>query len=333
MNHLVLHIGRHKTGTTAIQWDLVDHDYPGLCYPRSGRVRPDGRVQPGHHTLARTLQDPESEWAGSLRRIRSGIRREAHGSEVIVLSSEGFQNLDRTGIERVARFVESLRPDRFTIVCYLREYLAYAASAFQQSAQSNPGVHDFIAYAEGVGDIDIEVFVADWRRIGDVVLRPYDRTLLEGSDAVTDFLSLLDREPLRDPSTTVDRNPSISGNLLLTKVVLNHANRSQLPDYNALRRVAAANERFRGPFRITDEDAAALRSRSRYVAGMATLMPGLPVRSFAEDHAVPEIASLEHDLREISAGLGLGLADQDIVRSGVATATTWFSRTERGPER
>ena len=330
MNELVLHIGRHKTGTTAIQWHLAEHAYPGLNYPRSGRVRPDGRVQPGHHTLARTLQDPASELSGNLRRIQLGIRWEARRSETLVLSSEGFQNLDRSGIERVERFVASLRPKRFTIVCYLREYLSYAISAFQQSAQSNPGVHDFIAYAEGVGDIDLSASVAEWRRIGDVVLRPYDRTLLKEGDAVTDFLALLGRQPVIDPTSVADRNPSISGNLLLTKVVLNEAGWPHLPGYNALRKCAAAHERFRGPFRVSEADAAALRGRSRFAHFLTDLMPELPIRNFAAGRPVPDLLQLDGDLVELAHALRLSDRARELVLRRAGDVASWFSPTARG---
>ncbi|MEY3019212.1 MAG: hypothetical protein RLZZ272_196 [Actinomycetota bacterium] len=329
VDHLVLHIGRHKTGTTAIQWHLVEHAFPGMCYPRSGRVRPDGRVQPGHHTLARTLQDPSAELSGDLRRIRRGIRWEARRSEMLVLSSEGFQNLDRSGIERVERFVASLRPDRFTIVCYLREYLSYAISAFQQSAQSNPGVHDFVAYAEGVGDIDLLASVAEWRRIGDVVLRPYDRSLLDAGDAVTDFLGILGRRPAIDPASVADRNPSISGNLLLTKLVLNQADWPRLPDYNALRKCASADDRFRGPFRVGDSDAEALRARSRFARGVLELFPDLPVPSFAGGRPVPDMARLEEDLATLASPLRLRPDAVTFVREQAHRVEPWLAPSVR----
>lgn len=131
MRELILHIGRHKTGTTAIQHFLGDNrellrDY-GFLVPKSGLVNA------GHHAFSRPLTPPELEKNATddpqkLPAFRQ-LRRE-HASDdptlTTVISSEAFQNCD----PRVVR--HAFRDFRTRVVVYLRNQVDYLASAYVQ---------------------------------------------------------------------------------------------------------------------------------------------------------------------------------------------------------
>lgn len=82
---LFLHVGLHKTGTTSIQKNLMDHEaglrLAGYCQPN--RL---GRPAPGHHRVARLIIDKgPSAFVDHLLN--------ATDSETIVVSSEAFTTL------------------------------------------------------------------------------------------------------------------------------------------------------------------------------------------------------------------------------------------------
>ena len=114
MNRLVLHVGLHKTGTTAIQRFLFNNrshlHAQGVQYLATGI--PEGRASWGQHGLAWALKrggDPEGLWAQA--------KREANASAALVSSEEfAFVRQPKLFDPVLSAFSEW----RIEVVCYLR---------------------------------------------------------------------------------------------------------------------------------------------------------------------------------------------------------------------
>ena len=98
MRKLILHIGRHKTGTTAIQRFLYGNPEllraNGYCYPDHGAIGF------GHHDIAGALikknmelsEISDNEAVNKIRELIAGLVKGKKG--IPIISSEAFQNCD-----------------------------------------------------------------------------------------------------------------------------------------------------------------------------------------------------------------------------------------------
>jgi len=134
MKSLILHIGTHKTGSTALQQWFSANDEKlrdkGVLYPSSGRPV-TGPVW-GHHLLPWAIQrrrgiDSEKVWAELKKEI------EASNAHTVVISSEEFDDLSKAEVARVA---EHLAPWSLRVVIYLRNPYDFMVSYYKQIVKS-----------------------------------------------------------------------------------------------------------------------------------------------------------------------------------------------------
>jgi hypothetical protein len=219
---LILHIGRHKTGTTGIQLFMstqanVLANY-GICYPLSGRDISETQStedQAAHHGMARALMGGRDAARTYLRDIQPKFFEEISRYSTVVLSSEGFQNVEN--FDLLSEFFEGFEIE---IICYLREYLSYVVSSFIQEVKSTGLVCD-LAFFESYFDFYIGRFIDQWNQFADRCnWRLYDREHLIGGDVVVDFASTLGL-PVRPRAKVFTANSSFSGNMLGYKLILN----------------------------------------------------------------------------------------------------------------
>jgi hypothetical protein len=202
---LFIHIGTHKTGTSALQSamtfgadDLLDN---GIRYIHAGREGANA-----HHKLAQSARGkkgvPLSVWDA----VRDEI--DASASPINVLSSEGFSFANADVVKRELGDRAGVR-----IVLYLRRQDKYLQSLYKQTIA-------------GGRKADFETWLAGHRSRGDylslvrqwaeqfgpeaIILRPYER---DGRtiDVVEDFMNILEHDekivlPRRKRSGM--RNPS-----------------------------------------------------------------------------------------------------------------------------
>lgn len=117
---VIIHIGPHKTGTTAIQdvlYTLSLRDGSTFVYPFA---RPD---QKGQHEFAQLASDPQHPY------LHQMLRTLASADTTCVLSSEEFCYLS---VESLQKIRESLPRADFTIVYYLRNFLSSVQSWWQE---------------------------------------------------------------------------------------------------------------------------------------------------------------------------------------------------------
>jgi hypothetical protein len=130
MSGFVLHIGTHKTGTTALQrtfgaarLSLRAH---GIVYPCL-QLR-----EPGHHILVGPWIDRRHDRPTTVRLWRRLAESHAGGKSTLVISSEEFSRARPQSVDftELAGFVAGF--GRRTIVCYLRNQASYIQSIYLQ---------------------------------------------------------------------------------------------------------------------------------------------------------------------------------------------------------
>jgi hypothetical protein len=219
---IYLHIGRHKTGTTAIQRFLSANrdrlEAYGFTYP------PTGSADDAHHGVWMALR----QRAGSVRQPLSSpglapsdlqeFSQLLAAAPNAIVSSEAFQNLNPADI------VDVFPPGQTTILVYLREQLDYLVSAYSQSVQAELELR---SVAEFVRDVPLHYgpFLDAWARVfgrDHLVVKLYDRGRLKHGDVIDDFMDTLGVGNL---DTFVrpdgDANVSLSALLTSTKRLLN----------------------------------------------------------------------------------------------------------------
>lgn len=185
MTEIYVHMGMHKTGTSAVQNAMMINRRAllkrGVLYPVTGQKGP------AHHPLAAGLiGDPFD--LGLWKDLAAEI--EAAGAEKVVLSSEMFEFVGTP--EGWSAMVSALG-QRPIVVCYLRRQSEYLVSSYNQHVK-NGHAHSFEAHIEKMMPrLD---YLAMLQMIEGVVgrdrilLRTYERQRLP-QGVVPDFLASL----------------------------------------------------------------------------------------------------------------------------------------------
>ncbi|MBP7002997.1 hypothetical protein [Amaricoccus sp.] len=147
MSRLIIHVGTHKTGTTALQAFLSANRAPldamGVHYPDATRFGL-GKLGEIHHGVAAALARGEGPFPGPLLRFRDHLRERLAGGAAVVLSSEAFYrhilpegdepedeaalwSLREAYLDRMAAYFAPLDP---TISIYFRNPVALAESKY-----------------------------------------------------------------------------------------------------------------------------------------------------------------------------------------------------------
>lgn len=133
MKKMILHIGTHKTGSTAIQ-DVLSQSAEPLKRQRAyyGRSdRPPFEKLPKHTSLFRAIvaKDPES-FLTEKAAIEDDFA--ASGAETLILSEEGLSEPRSEIIEKMASFGDNFE---ITVVCFLRRQDFFVESLWNQLAK------------------------------------------------------------------------------------------------------------------------------------------------------------------------------------------------------
>ena len=142
IENLYIHIGRHKSATTTIQsWlssnrsNFIDN---GLLYLSNQPTISRGNWGAAHN-LADSCIDVSKEGYKKIEEASKIIIQEAErlNCKNIVLSSEGFQNVQNTKL--LEHLISIISPSKVIIICIFREFLDYVISSYRQviHAKSN----------------------------------------------------------------------------------------------------------------------------------------------------------------------------------------------------
>lgn len=324
---LILHIGRGKTGTSSLQHYLAQQRSQlikaGICYPKSGT---DGH--PAHREIARLCQHSTVDFTGRLLQLRMEFEDEVEPYEKLIVSSERFQRIALAG--KLSRFFRRPLPHlsnfmdvraflnkapswsspynayHIHTVCYLREFLDYARSSYSQKVQKSDFSCTLAEYCQQTFRRTPSRFVGFWTAFSDqATFLLFDRSRFHGRNIVEDFFYHINATPPAPPEK-YDQNPSISGNLLAFKLLVNRCGLHQPKMYAPLRELARNNKSFRGPFYISKPEALQLRrEHSHYNAYLQSIVGDIPLSSFVDGHPVPDPPAWSRDLDQILSSPGL----------------------------
>lgn len=199
---LYLHIGLHKTGTTAIQSALRQNKKQLLA---AGVLIPEtGYAWGSNHQLAWAFLDNNPSWYPVSDMSREALYRqlkdEINQTEAnkVVISSEDFSLLsmsaDKQSIESLKKLLGGMK---VKIVIYLRPQANYIDSFYQEAVKS----YDTRFNTESIqtlqsdiqGLLDYNRLIEKWSATfgsDSLVVRPYGKRA-NGFDSVRDFLGLL----------------------------------------------------------------------------------------------------------------------------------------------
>ena len=151
---IFLHIGTHKTGTTAIQRHLKRnanfYASQGLWYPREAELLSGGRDEPTHLNIARSLDwtnKPKPYSEAQLQEMAQALRERSRHYAHTIISAEAFWRIGFGRIDgddgpdqmwqRKAENVERIRrlfgsEADVEVVCVIRERATYLQSSYSE---------------------------------------------------------------------------------------------------------------------------------------------------------------------------------------------------------
>lgn len=213
----LLHIGTNKTGTSSLQRIFFDNrallsEY-GIAYPTVGIETA------AHHNVSRALKGVQLDELGMSENWIEELHAECQGHDICLLSSENFHT-----IQHPSNVLPLCPRGRTKVIVYIREHAVYLTSWYQQAIQSrntSMTLDEFIDHHPANHMTMINGWVEAYGQ-ENVIVRHYERDALKERDIVADFLQFLDPEISRHlAKVKIASNPSVSGNLLFFKRVLN----------------------------------------------------------------------------------------------------------------
>lgn len=198
-----IHIGTHKTGTTAIQKfsaekyeRLLDLD---IYYPKISRPIIN-KISNGHHLLPWYLigHPVPDKYYGEYYNKKSSLftslieNIKLSSCQNIILSSEEFDRLNRVEIKKLKEYFVDFN---IKIIVYLRRKDSYIESMYQTDVISNVEKNNINEYIKNVPvPLNYYKFIMDWKNIfgeDNISVNFYCKKSLQSNDIVVDFYSKL----------------------------------------------------------------------------------------------------------------------------------------------
>jgi hypothetical protein len=291
---LYVHIGRNKTGSTAIQYALSDNRHKlaerGYFYPGS---------TPNHQAIAYALNRRASarisrEMRPAFVQAAESLRTQIHAHQgTSIISSEGLSNVPAAALRNWLGNAD------MKVVVYIREQVEYMASMYQQAVKGGNVTASFEEYIARF-KIDYEKILLGWEREfgpDNLIVRPYDKTRLVEGNVVADFLQVIGIPDHRNfKSERSDPNPSVRGALLEAKRRINRlgfGRRDMIRGcYTALLELANERPDFKGLIGVPP--ALVLEIRARYAeSNRAVARKYLGVDELFTLRPIPEDAAVD----------------------------------------
>lgn len=210
---VVLHIGTNKTGTSALQGLLSTGPKPlkdaNLIYPISGRRSSDS---PAHHALADAMHIAPHRADYFVSELAEETANEQ--ADGVFLSSEVFHTINPIPL------IQSFQADghEVDVICVVRNHTDYFSSWYRETVKSEISTFDFPNFAYLINK-PYSPFISLWMNtVGEDNFYLYgyeDHGYRAGNRSYPLFNELTSE-------LSEEENPSIAGNLLLFKRLLNN---------------------------------------------------------------------------------------------------------------
>ncbi|MFK7993435.1 MAG: hypothetical protein AB8B87_04810 [Granulosicoccus sp.] len=224
MRKVILHIGRHKTGTTAIQRFLFQNksllEENGFYYPNLG-IRGFGHHDIGSLLTRSAIAAADKGPDEIVRSLRLSLENElSEQDSTIVISSESFQNCDPAVVMSLFDGCD------VEVIVYLREQVAYLLSAYAQKVQATEYSESLETFYSETSHSTYAEFLDKWSDAcdGNIQVKNYDREELLSGNVVVDFCQSfleLDIATVSNLCGRSDANPSLTRDLLEFKLSIN----------------------------------------------------------------------------------------------------------------
>lgn len=210
MSRVFLHIGMHKTGSTAIQSAFAGYEtsrtrYADLGYENHSipfYTAYSGQHHNYHIWRAAGLRPEEIEAQKDICRARIEAAVAGAGKRNLIFSGEDISQLPRAGVEEIYALFARYDCD-VQVIIYVREPVSFVQSNFQETIKvgRNPARPDLPEFR-----LRIEKFIETFGR-DRVNIRLFDRAKLHGNDIVKDFSKVVG---VRAPVKGRNDNTSLS---------------------------------------------------------------------------------------------------------------------------
>lgn len=210
MSRVFLHIGMHKTGSTAIQSAFAGYEtsrtrYADLGYENHSipfYTAYSGQHHNYHIWRAAGLRPEEIEAQKDLCRARIEAAVAGAGKRNLIFSGEDISQLPRAGVEEIYALFARYDCD-VQVIIYVREPVSFVQSNFQEDIKSgkntdHPRPPEFRKRIEKF----LDVFGCD-----KVTIRLFDRLALYENDIVKDFSNVIG---VKAPDRGKNDNSSLS---------------------------------------------------------------------------------------------------------------------------
>ena len=242
---LILHIGTHKTGTTALQAALAANESTlqavGFSYPLMPETWPHIKRDRNAYWLSMAaLQEIDSVQARHTAKIPACLEYftqiAATSNKALVLSDERmwYCGTKRGYWEAVRDIVRQAGVDEVQIVVYLRRQDLFVESLWAQYVKGNTRLEkpldEYLTKQKTLAVCDYAAGIKRLKRVfgsNSIIVRIYDRPALVGDDTVTDFLDVLGV----GPSASIERPPASSNDSLSPSMTLLKLALNQTPEY------------------------------------------------------------------------------------------------------
>ncbi len=275
---IILHIGRHKCGSTALQRFLLRQREwlatQGFAYPLAGLE------DIAHHPIARNLENERRPmpWRRHGRQHKDrGIASQQQMDAFVtalqdapqtsaIVSSESFQNCKP---KQVRQFLDKFE---VTPVVYLREQAAYLRSAYCQRVHASTYNGTAQSFANDYFKADYQAFLQPWLKdFGkELVVRIYEKSQLLNDNITDDFVTNILKTPSAAPCDSGgdnDTNPSLSLEMLTLKLELNRRGfEVDHSNYRVLAGMSRGGTSFRLPLALSHWLREKSKSGNRWVA-------------------------------------------------------------------
>ncbi len=209
---IIIHIGTHKTGTSAIQ-DFLLLNRKALS--RHGFLYPQKSRRDYYEIKNSEVFVPPWKFKNYHKLVRLCHRRDRH----VIVSSETFSL-----IRDVAPIQEALGDVKPTIICYLRRQDTFIQSFYNQAVKNDAEYRPITAY-QPPATLDYDKLLDRWANVfgqENLKIRPYEKDAFKNGDLVTDFLSLIGLDLTPDLKVLAkNTNPRLPGEALEYMRLLN----------------------------------------------------------------------------------------------------------------